>query len=126
MYILCIASLGAVIKDYFEANACHLTQRCVAAFGSPDGLDVGCFPLWKTLIVGRRVANLIKVDVKLFRPPGKNLVICKTLSPVCYWSVSESVMPSLSHQLGLSATAISQSVERGELIATVVNFSFDD
>jgi len=44
MYILCIASLTAIIKDNFEATACHLTQRCVAVLGSAGWSWCWVFP----------------------------------------------------------------------------------
>ena len=58
--------------------------------------------------------------------PGKNRMIVKACSLLCYWSVSELgiIMSQLArHLLGLSVTAISRSVERGKRIATEENFS---
>jgi hypothetical protein len=55
-------------------------------------------------------------------------LIVKARSLFCYWSVSELgiSLSSLAQQLGLSVTAISQSVECGKRIASEDNFSLDD
>ena len=69
--------------------------------------------------VARRVAELLDVDVQLVWSPGKNRLIVKARSLLCYWLVSElgMSMSQLARQLDLSVTAISQSVERGKRIA---------
>jgi REP element-mobilizing transposase RayT len=81
-----------------------------------------------TNAVARRVANLLNIDVKLVWSPGKNRLIVKARSLLCYWSVSElgASMSQLAQQLGLSVTAISQSVERGKRVATEENYLLDD
>ncbi|MFZ0613816.1 MAG: helix-turn-helix transcriptional regulator, partial [Desulfobacterales bacterium] len=77
--------------------------------------------------VARRVADLLEIDIKLVWSPGKNRLIVKARSLFCYWLVSESglSMSQLARQLGLSVTAISQSVERGRRIVAEEKFSFD-
>ena len=81
-----------------------------------------------TNAVARRVANLLNIDVKLVWSPGKNRLIVKARSLLCYWSVSELgiSMSSLAQRLGLSVTAISQSVDRGKRIASEDNYSLED
>jgi REP element-mobilizing transposase RayT len=78
-----------------------------------------------TNAVARRIAHLLNIDVKLVWSPGKNRLIVRARSLLCYWSVNElgMSMSSLARQLDLSVTAISQSVERGKRIASEDKFS---
>jgi len=73
------------------------------------------------------VANLLNIDVKLVWSPGKNLLIVKARSLLCYCSVRELgiSLSQLSRQPGLSVTAIGQSVERGKRIAIGENFELE-
>lgn len=78
--------------------------------------------------VARRVADLLEIDIKLVRSPGKNRLIVKARSLFCCWLVSELgvSMSHLARHLGLSVTAISQSVERGKRIVAEENFTFGE
>lgn len=80
-----------------------------------------------TAAVARHVADLLKIDEKRVWLPGKNRLTVKARSLLCFWSVDllGVSMSSLARQLGLSITAVSQSVERGRRIAAEENLSYD-
>ncbi len=77
-------------------------------------------------VCGRRDTILKKSQTELQRyeskqvfSAGKNRLTVRARSLLCYWAVRECgmSMASLAGRLGISITAVSQSVERGERIA---------
>ncbi|MFZ0240338.1 MAG: transposase [Desulfobacterales bacterium] len=78
-----------------------------------------------TNAVARHVAKLLDIDIDLVWSRGKNRTIVKARSLFCYWLAGDLgiSMSDLARQLGLSVTAISQSVERGKRIAAENDFS---
>ncbi len=69
--------------------------------------------------VTERVGQLLQMPVTLVRAPGKNRQTARARSLLCYWAARECgmTMVYLSRKLGISPTAVSQSVVRGERIA---------
>ncbi len=57
--------------------------------------------------------------------PGKNRQTVRARSLLCYWAVRECgmTMVYLSRKLGISSTAVGQSVLRGEKIALENNLN---
>ena len=70
-------------------------------------------------MVAQRVAHIAGLEVKDVWSAGKYRKIVQARSLLCYWAVRElgESMTSISRRLGLSITAVSQSVLRGELLA---------
>jgi REP element-mobilizing transposase RayT len=69
--------------------------------------------------IAERVGQLLQMPVKQVMAPGKNRKTVRARSLLCYWAVREGgmTMVYLSRKLGISSTAVSQSVVRGEKIA---------
>ena len=69
--------------------------------------------------VTRRVAQIMDMSIKEVWSPGKYRRIVKARSLLCYWAVRELgiSMASLSRRLHISSAAVSQSVQRGEILA---------
>ncbi len=69
--------------------------------------------------VTERVGQLLQMPVTQVMAPGKNRQTVRARSLLCYWAVRECgmTMVYLSRKLGISPTAVSQSVVRGEKIA---------
>ncbi len=74
--------------------------------------------------IARRVGQLMQMHVTQVTAPGKNRQTVGARGLLCYWAVRECgmTMVSLSRKLGISSTAVSQSVVRGEKIAFENNF----
>ena len=74
--------------------------------------------------IANRVGQLLQMPVTQIMAPGKNRQTVRARSLLCYWAVRECglTMVFLSQKLGVSSTAVSQSVERGEKIAFENNF----
>ncbi|MGD8369763.1 MAG: transposase, partial [Desulfobacterales bacterium] len=66
-----------------------------------------------------RVAAVFGIEGEQVFSSGKNRLTVRARSLFCYWAVRECgmTMASLARRLGLSITAVSQSVARGEGIA---------
>jgi len=66
----------------------------------------------------RRVADISGLGLQDVWSAGKFQKIVQARSLLCYWAVRElgESMASMSRRLGLSNTAVSQSVFRGELL----------
>ena len=75
--------------------------------------------------IAQRVGQLMQMPVTGVLAAGKNRQTVRARSLLCYWAVRECgmTMVHLSRKLGLSSTAVSQSVERGEKIAVANHFS---
>ena len=71
-----------------------------------------------------RVGHLLQIPVTQVVTPGKSRQTVRARSLQCYWTVRECglTMVDLSRKLGLSSTAVSQSMVRGEKIAWENNF----
>jgi hypothetical protein len=69
--------------------------------------------------VARRVAQIMDMSIKQVWSPGKYRRIVKARSLLCYWAARELgiSMASLSRRLHISSAAVSQSVQRGEILA---------
>jgi REP element-mobilizing transposase RayT len=69
--------------------------------------------------VAERVAALLKMPVAAVWASGKHRSTVAARSLLCYWSVRQLglSMSSLAQRLGISPTAVSQSVIRGEVLA---------
>ena len=69
--------------------------------------------------IANRVGQLMQMSVTQVMAAGNNRQTVRARSLLCYWAVRECgmTMVALSRKLGISATAVSQSVERGEKIA---------
>ncbi len=74
--------------------------------------------------VAERVGQLLQMPVTQVMAPGKNRQTVRARSLLCYWAVRECgmTMVYLAGKLGISSTAVSQSVVRGEKIALENNF----
>ncbi len=74
--------------------------------------------------IAKRVGQLMQMSVTQVLATGKNRQTVRARSLLCYWAVRECgmTMVSLSRKLGISSTAVSQSVARGEKIALENNF----
>jgi REP element-mobilizing transposase RayT len=66
-----------------------------------------------------RVAAVLNIETGQIFSAGKGRLTVRARSLLCYWAVRECgmTMASLARRLGLSITAVSQSVARGEKIA---------
>lgn len=66
--------------------------------------------------IGERAATVLGMETEQVFAAGKNRQTVRARSLVCYWAVRKCgmTMTSLSKELGISATAVSQSVIRGE------------
>jgi len=71
-----------------------------------------------------RVAAVLDVEGEQVISAGKNRMTVRARSLLCYWAVRECgmTMASLARKLGISITAVSQSVARGEKIAKEKGF----
>lgn len=71
--------------------------------------------------VAERVAALLKIPVEAVWASGKHRSTVVARSLLCYWSVRQLglSMSSLAQRLGISPTAVSQSVIRGEVLANI-------
>jgi len=69
--------------------------------------------------VARRVAQIMDMSIKEVWSRGKYRRTVKARSLLCYWAVRELgiSMASLSRRLHISSAAVSQSVQRGEILA---------
>jgi len=69
--------------------------------------------------VAERVADLLGLPVEAVWAAGKHRKTVVARSLLCYWSVRQLgvSMSSLAQRLGISPTAVSQSVVRGEVLA---------
>ena len=74
--------------------------------------------------LARRVGQLMQISVTQVLATGKNRQTVRARSLLCYWAVRGCgmTMVSLSRKMGISSTAVSQSVESGEKIAVENNF----
>jgi hypothetical protein len=72
-----------------------------------------------------RVSTVLGIERDKAFSSGKNRLTVRARSLLCYWAVRECgmSMASLARRLGLSNTAISQSVTRGERIAKESGFA---
>ena len=66
----------------------------------------------------RRVADIFGLGLQDVWSAGKFRKIVQARSLLCYWAVRElgESMASMGRRLGLSITAVSKSVARGELL----------
>jgi putative transposase len=69
--------------------------------------------------VAERVADLLGLTVEAVWAAGKHRKTVVARSLLCYWSVRHLgvSLSSLAHRFGISPTAVSQSVVRGEVLA---------
>jgi chromosomal replication initiation ATPase DnaA len=69
--------------------------------------------------IAKRVAQLMNIAINEVFAAGKNRHRVRARSLLCYFAVRECGMSMvwLSNRLGISQTAVSQSVKRGEKIA---------
>jgi hypothetical protein len=69
--------------------------------------------------IAKRVGQQMQMPVTQVLASGKNRQTVRARSLLCYWAVKECgmTMVFLSRKLGISPTAVSQSVERGGKIA---------
>lgn len=74
--------------------------------------------------IAGRVGRLMEIPIEQVFAPGKNRHRVKARSLLCYWAVRECgmTMVSLSKRLGISSTAVSKAVLRGEHIARESRF----
>ena len=81
------------------------------------------FSTFKLHMKSVRVAHIVGLEVKDVWSAGKYRKIVQARSLLCYWAVRElgESMVSMSRGLGLSITAVSQSVLRGELLVKQKN-----
>jgi hypothetical protein len=75
--------------------------------------------------VAARVADLLRLPVEAVWAAGKHRKTVAARSLLCYWSVRQLgvSMSSLAQRLGISPTAVSQSVVRGERLANKNGYS---
>jgi len=75
--------------------------------------------------VAERVADLLGLPVEAVWAAGKHRKTVAARSLLCYWSVRQLgvSMSSLAQRLGISPTAVSQSVVRGEVLAKKSGYS---
>ncbi len=75
-----------------------------------------------------RVAQLMQLPVEQVWLPGKRRVVVQARSLLCFWSVRDLgvSMTALARKLGISCTAVSQSMIRGEQIARLNNYRLTD
>ncbi len=69
--------------------------------------------------VAKRVASILHIKREHVWKKGKHPQTVKARSLLCYWAVSELGMTTteLARRIGITQSAISQSVKRGEIIA---------
>jgi len=74
--------------------------------------------------IAGRVADVLGIEIRRVFAAGKNRQTVRARSLLCYWAVRDvgMTMTFLSKKLGLSLSAVSQSVQRGEQIATENKF----
>jgi len=74
--------------------------------------------------VAVHVAQLMQMPVEQIWLPGKRRALVQARSLLCFWSVRELgvSMAALGRKLGISCTAVSQSMIRGEQIARQNNY----
>ena len=74
--------------------------------------------------IAKRVGQQMQMSATQVLASGKNRQTVRARSLLCYWAVRECgmTMVALSKKLGISPTAVSQSVERGEKIALANQF----
>jgi len=74
--------------------------------------------------VAMRVAQLMEMPVEQIWLPGKRRALVQARSLLCFWSVRELgvSMAALGRRLGISCTAVSHSMIRGEQIARQNNY----
>jgi len=75
--------------------------------------------------VAARVADLLGLPVEVVWAAGKHRKTVAARSLLCYWSVRQLgvSISSLAQRLGISPTAVSQSVIRGERLANKNGYS---
>jgi len=69
--------------------------------------------------IGRRVADVLGISTDQVFAAGKSRPTVRARSLLCYWAVREAgmTMTSISKELNICPSAVSQSVQRGEQIA---------
>jgi REP-associated tyrosine transposase len=75
--------------------------------------------------IPQRVAAVLDMPAEKVFSAGKNRQTVRARSLLCYWAAGECgmTMTFLAGELGISTTAISQSVTRGEVVATENQFN---
>jgi hypothetical protein len=74
--------------------------------------------------VAARVSEVLKFEAGRLERPGKQRRTVAARSLYCYWAVRELgiSLTELSRKLGLSVTAVSQCVRRGEALAAAKGY----
>jgi len=104
---------GNFVDQALEQSKEAMDKRYALRAG---GMDLGK--------IGQRVAELMKVEVAEVWAKGKYPRIVDARSLFCFWAVRELGidMASLGRELGLSISAISKSVKRGQHISESQGF----